>query len=566
MKSKLTITLAQINPTVGDIKGNTDKALRAYRHACAQKSNLLVLSELFISGYPPEDLILNQAFQKSVQRAATQLAHATKNSATALLVGAPWAHHGVVYNAALLCAGGKIQEKTYKVHLPNYGVFDEMRLFTPGPAPKPFTVHGVLLAPLICEDMWHGPLARSLADKGAEIFVALNGSPFDTKKHKTRLMHARRLVKETKRPLVYVNQVGGQDELVFDGASFVMNATGKVAVQMPAWQEAICTSHWRASILPPANSRAKNTPVPGFACAQKSSAVIQEGAHAMYQATVMGLGDYLRKNNFQGLVLGLSGGIDSALCAAIAVDACGKSNVHAVMMPTQYTSAESLRDAATCAKLLKIKLTTLDLQSSLQELHKLLRPVFAARALDVTEENMQARLRGLLLMALANKYNVMLLTTGNKSEMSVGYATLYGDMNGGFNPIKDLYKTDVVALAKWRNRHKPKNVYGPKGRVIPQNIILKPPTAELRANQKDTDNLPPYDVLDDILRALIDKETPLKDIVAKGHDKKTVRRVASLVAGAEHKRRQAPPGVKIGAKNFGRDRRYPIVNHFRDTP
>ncbi|MGE0767180.1 MAG: NAD+ synthase, partial [Hyphomicrobiaceae bacterium] len=462
-----------------------------------------------------------------------------------------WPDGDKVYNAVAMVEGGQISAVRYKVDLPNYGPFDEMRVFDAGPLPGPISFRGVRLGVPICEDIWKEDVVECLAECGAEILIVPNGSPFDWRKIDVRMNVAVARVKETDLPMAYVNQVGGQDELVFDGASFALNADASLAVQMPAWEESVVLTEWERGAH-------------GWSCKPGLKALVEEGDAAAYHASMLGLRDYVDKNGFPGVVLGLSGGVDSALVAALAADALGADRVHAVMLPYRFTSDESLTDAAACAKALGIRYDTVPIAPAVEGLYGMLEPLFAGRERDLAEENIQSRVRGTTLMAISNKFGSMLVTTGNKSEMSVGYATIYGDMNGGFNPIKDLYKLEVFRLCRWRNANVPRGGRGPSGTVIPENIITKAPSAELRENQKDQDSLPPYEVLDDILSCLVENELPLAAIVARGHPVDVVKRVERLLYLAEYKRRQAAPGVKISSRSFGRDRRYPITNRFRE--
>ena len=544
------IALAQLNPTVGDIAGNTAKLKKEHTQAAAQSADLIAFPELFITGYPPEDLVLKPAFQQAARTAVEALATELADG-PAVLVGTIWPEDGKLYNAAVLIDGGEVAAVRYKVDLPNYGVFDEKRVFEPGPLPGPMSCRGMKIGAPICEDIWTEDVSECLAECGADILIVLNGSPFDWQKPDVRLNIAVARVTENDLPLVYVNQVGGQDELVFDGASFVLNADRSLAVQMPAWREDVKITEW---------TNAGDI----WTCAPGQTAALAQDEAAAYQACMLGLRDYVQKNGFPGVVLGLSGGIDSAFVAALCVDALGTDKVHCVMLPYRYTSKESLKDANDCAKALGVDYDTLPIAAAVDGLHESLEPILAGTEPGITEENLQSRARGTMLMAISNKRGDMVVTTGNKSEMSVGYATLYGDMNGGFNPIKDLYKTDVFALSRWRNANQPEGGLGPAGIVIPENILVKPPTAELRADQTDQDSLPPYDVLDDILKCLVEEEMSVPDIVARGHETATVKRIEHLLYISEYKRRQAAPGVKISSKNFGRDRRYPITNRFRD--
>ncbi|MEE2980985.1 MAG: NAD+ synthase [Pseudomonadota bacterium] len=551
MTDRLNIALAQLNPVVGDVGGNATRLLAARDEAAAGGADLVVFSELVLIGYPPEDLVLKPALQDLVERTMAELAEATGDGGPAMVVGAPLRENGSLYNAAFLLHDGAVTASRKKYDLPNYGVFDEKRLFAAGPLNGPLDFKGVRLGVMVCEDMWAPDVTECLEESGAEILMVLNGSPFETDKPDDRLNLAVARITESGLPLVYVNQVGGQDELVFDGASFVLDAACNLRAQAPAWREAVTLTQWRDGN----DGR--------WTCEEGPIAKPEEGLAAVYQAMTTGLRDYVAKNRFKGVVIGLSGGIDSALSAAVAVDALGAEAVHCVMMPSRYTSQASLDDAAACAGLLGVRLDSVPIEPGVGAFDTMLQDMFAGLEPDVTEENIQARLRGLLLMAISNKLGHMVLTTGNKSEMSVGYATLYGDMCGGYSVLKDVYKTGVFALSRWRNQSRPDGAAGPKGRVIPEAIIDKPPTAELRPDQLDQDSLPPYDELDDILKHLIEHEDGIDDIAARGFDATVVRRVSRMLDLAEYKRRQAPPGVKITSRAFGRDRRYPITNRFR---
>ncbi len=552
-----TITLAQLNPTVGDVAGNAAKARAARAQGRAAGADLVVLPELFIAGYPPEDLVLKPAFQAECRAAIEGLARDTADGGPAMLVGSPWVEDGKLYNACALLDGGRVAAIRFKANLPNYGVFDEKRLFARGPAAGPVTVRGIRVGVPICEDIWleeseeYENVVECLAETGAEILIVPNGSPYARDKGDLRLSIAVARVTESGLPLIYLNQIGGQDELVFDGASFALNADLSVAAQLPAFEETITTLRWSKSES-------------GWRCAGPVAAVV-DGDKGDYAACVLGLRDYVVKNGFPGVLLGVSGGIDSALCAAIAVDALGAERVRGVMLPFRFTAQVSLDDAAQLAHALGIRYEVLPIAQAVNGFEAILSDTFKGLPRDITEENLQARTRGTLLMAISNKTGAMVVTTGNKSEMSVGYATLYGDMNGGFNPIKDIYKTEVFRLSILRNSWKPDGALGPSGEVIPVNIITRPPTAELRENQTDQDSLPPYDMLDAVLERLVEREEPLASIVAAGFDREVVARIDRLLNIAEYKRRQAAPGVKVTRRNFGRDRRYPITNKFRDT-
>ena len=550
MTMTLSIALAQLNAVVGGLDANADAILAA--RAGVPGADLLVTPELSVIGYPPEDLVLKPALVEAAMARIERLAAATADGGPALLVGAPLAEAGRLHNAMFLLDGGRIAGITRKHDLPNYGTFDEKRVFSPGPLPGPLAFRGTRLGVPVCEDVWTPDVTECLAETGAEILIVPNGSPFETGKDDRRLSLAVARVSETGLPLVYLNRVGGQDELVFDGASFVLNADRKLAVQLPDWDEVVQMTHWTRSAIGH-----------HWTCAPGTIAPRDEDPADIYHAMLVALRDYVNRNGFPGVVLGLSGGIDSALSAAVAVDALGADRVWCVMMPSPYTSRDSLEDAAECARLLGCRLDTMGIGPAMAAFDTMLAPLFAGKAVDTTEENIQSRIRGLSLMALSNKFGPMLLTTGNKSEMSVGYATIYGDMAGGYSVLKDLYKTTVFKLCEWRNHHHPRLSIGPKGPVMPQRVIDKPPTAELRDNQKDADSLPPYDLLDRILIGLVEHERSAAELIAEGIDPAIVARIERLLYIAEYKRRQAPPGVKIGHRNFGRDRRYPISNAFR---
>jgi len=549
MADTLSITLAQLNQNVGDIAGNAERVLKV--RAEAGKTDLVVFPEMHLIGYPPEDLVLKPAL---IQRAAAEmerLALATGDGGPALLIGSVFVRDGALHNGVALLDGGRVTATRFKHELPNYGTFDEMRLFTPGPLPEPVMFRGAMLGLPICEDIWHPDVCRHLADFGAGLFICVNGSPYEIDKDVLRIDEiARRRAVDTGIPLAYLNRVGGQDELVFDGASFVINGDGSLAVQLTDWEEEVAETRWTKVAR-------------GWQCNRGELQPLTDAPEETYCAMVLALRDYVNKNGFPGVVIGLSGGIDSAACAAIAVDALGPERVWCVMMPSRFTSEESLRDARACAEALGCRLTTIPIQPAVDGFDQMLEDDFADEEVDITEENIQTRIRGVTLMALSNKFGPMLVTTGNKSEMSVGYATLYGDMAGGYNPLKDAYKMTVYAVAKWRNTSVPKIGLGPGGEVIPQSIIDRPPSAELRPDQLDEDSLPPYPVLDRILLGLVEHEKSVDQLVAEGLDRDTVIRIERMLNLAEYKRRQAPPGVKLGMKNFGRDRRYPITHNFR---
>jgi NAD+ synthase len=561
----LRIALAQLNPVVGDLAGNASRLERARAEAAAKGADLILFPELFICGYPPEDLARKPAFAAACRARVEELA-ARLGPGPAVLVGTVWPDGDKVYNAVALIDEGKVQAVRYKVDLPNYGPFDEKRVFDAGPLPGPINFRGVRLGVPICEDIWQDEVVECLAECGADILLVPNGSPFDWRKADVRLNVAVARVAESGLPLAYLNQVGGQDELVFDGASFVLNGDADLAVQLPAWEEAVVVTEWSRAPNGRASGDGPQSGPGGWRCHPGLKVLVEEGDAAAYQAAVLCLRDYVDKNGFPGVVLGLSGGVDSALVAAMATDALGPERVHAVMLPYRFTSDASLADAAACAEALGIRYDTVPIAPAVEGIYGMLRPLFAGRAADATEENVQSRVRGMTLMAISNKLGSLLVTTGNKSEMSVGYATIYGDMNGGFNPVKDLYKMEIYRLSRWRNANAPKGGRGPAGIVIPERIITRAPSAELRENQKDEDSLPPYAVLDDILSCLVENEMPLAAIVARGHSPEMVKKVERLLYLAEYKRRQAAPGVKISARSFGRDRRYPITNRFREDP
>ncbi len=550
MTEKLAIALAQVDPTVGDLAGNVELILETRTAAQASGADLVVFPELCLTGYPPEDLVLKPAVQAEVARAVETLKAQTADGGAGLLIGAPWIDGKHLHNAALLLDDGEITGIRYKHDLPNYGVFDEKRVFVSGPMPGPIRYRGALLGVMICEDMWRPEVAECLQETGAEILLVLNGSPFEVGKLGERFALAAARVSETGLPLAYVNQLGGQDELVFDGGSFVVDPDGSMPVRLPEWEAGLAVTEWQRGAT-------------GWSCRPGQQAGVYGATEGIYNALVLGLRDYVEKNRFPGVILGLSGGIDSALTAAIAVDALGAERVHCVMLPYRHTSQASLDDAAACARQLGIKLDTIPIEPAVTGFADMLAYLFRGMPVDTTEENIQARSRAICLMAISNKLGYMLLTTGNKSEMSVGYATLYGDMCGGYSVLKDVYKTTCFELARWRNESLPVAARGPKGVVIPENIITKPPSAELKADQRDDDDLPPYEVLDDILDCLVEQEMGAADIVARGHDPALVGRIEGLLYAAEYKRRQAPPGVKISRRAFGRERRYPITNRFR---
>lgn len=551
MKNDFRVAVAQLNPVVGDIEGNYSLAVMAHQKAKEEGADLVLFTELFISAYPPEDLVLKPAFIKTCEDAVRELAKITVGG-PGIVMGLPLRRNDNIYNGVMILDEGQIVAESFKFDLPNYAEFDEKRLFSPGPYPEPIVYRGIKLGIVICEDIWNdSSLCAKLGNKGAEIILVLNGSPYYRNKTLKRIEVVRVQALQSGMPIIYANSVGGQDELVFDGGSFALNGQGKIVFQMKHFESHIALNHWQK----------KTT---GWQCVSGPNENLLNGLAADYQACVLGLGDYINKNRFKDVILGLSGGIDSALCTAMAVDALGAERVRTIMMPYHYTSQESLKDAKECARLLGCHYEVIPIVQPVEVFLKTMAPIFLGLPSDVTEENLQSRIRGTILMALSNKFGSMVVTTGNKSEMAVGYATLYGDMNGGFNPIKDIYKMQVYALAKWRNKNHLQNLLGPEGIVIPPNIVEKAPSAELRENQKDEDSLPPYPILDDILQSLVENDMSVYDIVKRGHSRETVEKIEHLLYGAEYKRRQSAPGVKISYKNFGRDRRYPIVNWFRD--
>ena len=549
MSDTLRIAIAQINPHEGQVIHNLAGIRRARAEAARLGADLVVTPEFSIAGYPAEDLVRKPAFVDACEAVLAQLAADTEDGGPGLIVGGPWADGDKLYNGAFLLDGGKIIARRAKHELPNYGVFDDKRVFDAGPAPGPVAFRGFRIGLMICEDWWFPAVAETLAESGAELLLSVNASPYEVDKHEKRIALAVERVVETGLPFVFCAQICGQDELVFEGASFVLNADRSLAVQMPHFEEAVSLTVWR---------REGETLV----CAPQPLAPEPERLESIYRSMMLGLGDYVRKNRFPGIILGLSGGIDSALSAAVAVDALGPAMVRTFMLPSPYTSQDSLDDAAECARLLGISCDSISIEPAMAAFEGALAPVFAGRQADITEENIQSRARGLMLMAISNKLGHMVLTTGNKSEMSVGYATLYGDMCGGYSVLKDVYKMTVFALCRWRNANQPKGALGPAGAVMPPRVISKPPSAELRPNQTDQDSLPPYEILDAILEGLVEGEQSVDALVAAGYDRATVLRVWRLLDRAEYKRRQAPPGVKITPRAFGRDRRYPITNGF----
>lgn len=549
MTEYLSIALAQCNPTVGAMAGNV-ALIRELRAAAAEQgAQVVVYPELAVTGYPPEDMVLRPAFRRRAMRAVEELAADTKDGGPAMIVGGIWAEAGRLYNSMFHLAGGEIRDIQSKVNLPNYGVFDEARVFDRGELPRAIDIDGVKIGVIICEDTWTPQVARALKRSGAQLLISSNASPYETTKAAVRRDIAGARAEETGLPILYLNIVGGQDEIVFDGGSFVMDADAHELGRMASHESDLAVIHWHKT-----EGRVKLDHLPHRA--------VQSKEESMYQTLVLGLKDYIRKTRLPGVLLGLSGGLDSALAAAIAVDALGADKVKCFMLPSRYTSQDSVEDAAECAKLLGVELGTIDIEPAVETFHTLLADAFKGYEEDVTEENIQSRIRGNLLMAISNKTGRVLLNTSNKSEMAVGYGTLYGDMCGAYSALKDVYKTQAYYLAEWRNAHFSGNFLGPNGQVIAKRCLTKAPTAELRANQKDEDSLPPYHLLDTILFALIEKQQSVSEVVRAGHDRETVEKVNRLLYSAEYKRRQAPPGVKITSMVFGKDWRYPIAQQF----
>lgn len=551
MSTRLVIAAIQANPTVGAIAHNEALARERLAQAKAAGADIAVFSELFINGYPPEDLALKPAFWAAGKAAVERLALDTRDGPAAL-VGVIWPNAkpgGRPHNALAFLAEGEIKGTAIKGDLPNYGVFDEKRVFEAGASASVFEWKGVKLGAPICEDIWSAAICADLKAQGAEILLVPNGSPFRRTADHERMGVAKARVAETGLPMLYVNEVGGQDELVFDGGSFALSAQGEVVMRLPMFEEAFALTVWEKG-------------QGGWACVEAPMADWVSGPEEVYRAMVLGLRDYVNKSGFPGVLLGLSGGVDSAISAVVAADALGPDRVRCFMLPSRYTSQDSLDDAEDCAKRLSIRLDEISIVPAIDAFAQMLTPHFEGKAPDLTEENIQARARGVSLMALSNKLGLMLMTTGNKSEMAVGYATLYGDMCGGYNVLKDIYKTEVYAVCDWRNANDP---YGVAADPIPERILTKAPSAELRPDQKDQDSLPEYAELDAILHGLVEEEATLDEIVARGHAPDTVERIQRLLYNSEYKRRQAAPGVKVGARAFGRDRRYPIVNGFRDV-
>ena len=550
MAKKFQITLAQLNPTVGDLEGNYKVAIEAWEQAQKMGSDLIAFTELFITGYNTQDLIKKPSFFKAAQDQILKLAKTCKNG-PAIAIGGPAYLKGKLYNAYYILADGNVANVIMKHHLPNQNVFDEKRIFDEGEISGPYQIGPIRIGSPICEDAWHSDVSETLSETGAQLLLVPNGSPYYNGKNDVRLNKMVARVVETNLPLIYLNMVGAQDDQVFDGGTFALNRGGSLAIKLPLFEEAL-----EHIVL-------EETDI-GWNIIKGELAKVPCDKELDYHAMVMGLRDYCKKSGFEKVVLGLSGGIDSALVAVIASDAIGSANVRSIMLPSPYTSQTSLIDATDLVENLGCKSDTLPINDSLTAIDKTLSSTFEGRKIDLTEENIQSRLRGLLLMAVSNKFGEMLLTTGNKSEVSVGYSTIYGDMAGGFNPIKDLYKTKVFEISKWRNKNHRPWMKGPPGSIIPDSIITKAPTAELRPNQKDSDSLPDYPVLDAILTILIDEDGSTSDCLKAGYNKSDVSKVEKLLYESEYKRFQSAPGTRLSQRAFWLDRRYPIVNKWRD--
>ena len=550
MAKKFQITLAQLNPTVGDLEGNYKVAIEAWEQAQKMGSDLIAFTELFITGYNTQDLIKKPSFFNAAQDQILKLAKTCKDG-PAIAIGGPAYLKGKLYNAYYILADGNVADVIMKYHLPNQNVFDEKRIFDEGEISGPYQIGPIRIGSPICEDAWHSDVSETLSETGAQLLLVPNGSPYYNGKNDVRLNKMVARVVETNLPLIYLNMVGAQDDQVFDGGTFALNRGGSLAIKLPLFEEAL-----EHIVL-------EETDI-GWNIIKGELAKVPCDKELDYHAMVMGLRDYCKKSGFEKVVLGLSGGIDSALVAVIASDAIGSANVRSIMLPSPYTSQTSLIDATDLVENLGCKSDTLPINDSLTAIDKTLSSTFEGRKIDLTEENIQSRLRGLLLMAVSNKFGEMLLTTGNKSEVSVGYSTIYGDMAGGFNPIKDLYKTKVFEISKWRNKNHRPWMKGPPGSIIPDSIITKAPTAELRPNQKDSDSLPDYPVLDAILTILVDEDGSTNDCLKAGYNKSDVSKVEKLLYESEYKRFQSAPGTRLSQRAFWLDRRYPIVNKWRD--
>ena len=550
MKNKLKIALAQLNPIVGDVKGNIKKLIKV-RSTLNKDIDIIVAPELYVTGYPIDDLVLRDDFLELVKNEIEQLAELTKDNNAAIIIGAPRKEKESIKNSVFILDHGKIITYRDKYNLPNSGVFDEQRIFSPGALSGPVKVRDVLIGLPICEDIWTETVIECLCETGAEIILSINASPYSTKKIDQRMSVAVSRVLESKLPLIYLNRVGGQDELVFDGSSFSLSHKGELTSQSYDFKE-----HTSVITLKKEGDN--------WICEGEINSVSSH-LESLYKALVISVRDYVKNNGFPGVILGMSGGIDSALVAAIATDALGPKLVKAIMMPSPYTSSESLEDAELASSMLGIDYSYLNIKDGMEEVDNILQG-FKGPYKDpgITEENIQSRLRGLVLMAISNKFGSMVLATGNKSEYAVGYATLYGDMCGGFAVIKDVWKSDVFKLCEWRNLNNPDGLLGPNGTVIPKRIISKPPSAELRDDQKDTDSLPEYDILDAILKKLVEDNFSLNQIINQGFNIDDVKKISMLLSRSEYKRFQSAPGPKVTEKAFGRDRRYPLTSGFRN--
>ena len=548
MSDKLSILIAQTNPTVGDIDYNKSIVLETINQN--HEVDLIVFSELMLTGYPPEDLVLKTAFQNKFMQALKEINLSLENKNCTVILGMPWEEDGNLYNAAVVLQNGKIVFKHFKNALPNYGIFDEKRIFSHGEEVSAFNLKGINLGIFVCEDIWVHNTPSKLNGSGIDLAISINASPFDINKMEERLEAATNFSKEANAPIIYVNQVGGQDEIVFDGNSFLADQNGLIK------RLGYCESIYERIDF--------NVNDKSFSFKENEENAIDSN-DLIYSNLILGLRDYVNKNNFPGVVIGISGGIDSAFSACVAADALGPDRVKGILMPSKFTSNASNEDADQLGKNLGIGLESISIEEIVKAYDITLDPIFKGAEKDITEENIQSRARGSLLMAYSNKFGHMVLTNGNKSEVSVGYSTLYGDMCGGFSVVKDLYKSELYKLAAWRNNCVPSASLLDKKSVIPQNIITKEPTAELKPNQMDKDTLPPYEVLDQILYLLVEKESSISEIVDKGFDFEVVTKVQNMLYNSEYKRRQAAPGVKISERNFGYDRRYPITNAFRDS-
>jgi len=548
MPQPLSIALAQLNPHLGNVRDNLNKLIGARAKAAQHGAAMIVTPEMYLAGYPCDDLVLRRDFMDEMAAAIKELTVLTEDGGPAIIVGAPHSEGGAIFNSVFVLDSGTILGRRDKVNLPNYGVFDDKRNFVAGAMPGPIMVRGLRLGLPVCEDIWTPDVIECLAESGAQMIIALNASPFETGKTDQRMLHAVARAVEAELPVIYVNMIGGQDELVYDGGSFAINKGGDLACHLPSFSESV--------------TLIEVTDQSGCMRVNGQVTPPDEGPKALYRGLMLGLRDYVDKNGFPGVALGLSGGIDSALVAAIAADAIGPEKVHAVMMPSHFTSQESLNDAADLATRCGILLDTINIGPAMGVLDTMLAGQFAGTEAGIAEENIQSRLRGLVLMALSNKHGRMVLATGNKSEYAAGYSTLYGDMCGGFAPLKDVWKVQVFDLCRWRNKNLPRGAAGPVGEVIPTRIINKPPSAELRPDQKDTDSLPPYERLDAILMAICEEMSDIETIIARGYDREEVAHASHLLFQAEYKRFQAAPGPKMTPLAFGRDRRLPLTSGF----